>query len=360
MPRKKLTPTTKAVGELIDLHDDGRLDLTPDYQRNSVWPTAAKAFLIDTMLRDMPIPLLFLARERDSNSGKLGYRVIDGQQRLRAAISFRQNRLSIPNQYGVQKIRGGLYSRIKYRNLTEELADFFDGYSFVVMELSGYSDAELRDIFLRINKYVVRLNLQEMRDASGPGPFRSLVDDVAGADIWGRLGVFSRTQIDRKRDKEFLAELLILMLEGPQDKKGSVDLYYAAKEEQLADTEETKTDLLKLSDFVFNLFHGEVPATLRKLPAFYGLVGAFINVAAEHGYEILRDQRQRIRETLLNFVATVDALPPYREDEPASEMEASIRRALAFRLSVSRQTDNVKPRTQRIEILEELIAASLA
>ena len=355
---KKATPTTKAIGELLDLYDDGRLDLTPDYQRNSVWPNAAKSFLIDTVLRDLPIPLLFLSRSRDSNTGKLSYRVIDGQQRIRAAMSFRENRLSIPNQYGIQKVRGGLYDKVKHRHLPKDLADAFLGYSFVVMELAGYDEDELRDIFLRINKYVVRLNPQEMRDASGPGPFRSLVDNTASNDIWLKLNVFSNANVTRKRDKEFIAELLILLLEGPQDKKGSVDLYYEASPGQLSDADETMQQLLWFAKFIGQLFNFNLPSTFRKLPALYALIGALADTIEPQNSQIPTLLNGNLGNSLRNFSAIVETLPPLRDDEINDEDE-STRLAVIFQRSVSQQTDNVKPRMARIGVIRSIISASL-
>jgi hypothetical protein len=53
----KRSPTTKAIGLLHQLFSNGQLTLAPEFQRNSVWPNAAKAYLIDTILNDRPIPL---------------------------------------------------------------------------------------------------------------------------------------------------------------------------------------------------------------------------------------------------------------------------------------------------------------
>ena len=84
MSSTKRTPTTKDIGLLKQLHDQGQLILAPEFQRNSIWPRAAKAYLIDSVLNDRPIPLLFLQRVSSAQTGRPGFAVIDGQQRLRA------------------------------------------------------------------------------------------------------------------------------------------------------------------------------------------------------------------------------------------------------------------------------------
>jgi uncharacterized protein with ParB-like and HNH nuclease domain len=83
MPSTKLSPTTKDVALLLyQLYQGGQLKLKPEFQRESVWPRAAKAYLIDTILNDRPIPLFFFQRTTSAQSGRPEYAVIDGQQRL--------------------------------------------------------------------------------------------------------------------------------------------------------------------------------------------------------------------------------------------------------------------------------------
>lgn len=54
----KLTTTTKDVGLLLQMRDDGQLHLAPEFQRNAVWSRPAKAYLIDTILTGNPIPVI--------------------------------------------------------------------------------------------------------------------------------------------------------------------------------------------------------------------------------------------------------------------------------------------------------------
>ena len=56
----KRSPTTKDVGLLHQLHLNGQLGLTAEFQRNGIWPTAAKAYLVDTILNDRPGLMVFL------------------------------------------------------------------------------------------------------------------------------------------------------------------------------------------------------------------------------------------------------------------------------------------------------------
>src|SRR5438105_334423 len=91
----KRTSTTKDVALLHQLFSDGQLKLAAEFQRNAVWPRPAKAYLIDTILNDRPIPLLFFQRTGSAQTGRPSYTVIDGQQRLRALFDFIDNRFRL-------------------------------------------------------------------------------------------------------------------------------------------------------------------------------------------------------------------------------------------------------------------------
>ena len=46
-------------------------DINRDYQRSSrVWPDMAKSYLMETILRDFPIPKLFLHQTQDTKTRK--------------------------------------------------------------------------------------------------------------------------------------------------------------------------------------------------------------------------------------------------------------------------------------------------
>ncbi len=356
MRKQIMTPTTKSIDDMYQLFCEERLDLHPDYQRNSVWPPKARAYLVDTVLMDRPIPMLFVARKRDANTNKMKYRVIDGQQRLRAVFRYLENRFGA-TESKLHEIKGK-----RFNKLPLEYKEQFMGYSFVVMEMSGYSESELRDIFARINKYVVRLNLQELRDAQKPGPFKSFIDAMAQDDLWNKLSLFTPAHKERKRNKEFLAELTVLFLDGPQDKKGSLDLYYAAAPDQLENTASIKRSILDTAELAEQLISGQSVNVFRKLPAFYGLMGALFDLVQEDSTRPqLRKNLRRIRKTLDTFATLVISLPPNPDDFVNENKldNSTIDMAYKFKESISRQTDNVRPRASRIEVITRLIKESL-
>src|SRR5437016_1254091 len=140
----KRSPTTKDIALLHQLFKNNQLTLAPEFQRNSVWPNPAKAYLIETILNDRPIPLLFFQRTTSPQTGRPSYTVIDGQQRLRAIFDFMDDRYSLAKDPKRSK-----YSQKRFSELEHRLKEQITNYDLIIQELSGYSDNDIRDMFVR-------------------------------------------------------------------------------------------------------------------------------------------------------------------------------------------------------------------
>ena len=77
------------VSDFLSWQRSGSLMLSPAFQRNPTWDAGRKSFLIDTIIRGFPMPIIFL-RKRKSNTKTFEplREVVDGQQRLRTVIAF--------------------------------------------------------------------------------------------------------------------------------------------------------------------------------------------------------------------------------------------------------------------------------
>src|SRR2546425_1935363 len=63
-----------------------RIDLDADYQREKVWSKKNQEELLDSILRDIDIPKLYLAEVTDNK--QFDYECIDGKQRMLTLLSF--------------------------------------------------------------------------------------------------------------------------------------------------------------------------------------------------------------------------------------------------------------------------------
>src|SRR5262249_15232960 len=130
----------------------------------------------------------------------------------------------------------------KFEDLTTDEKTNIYNYKFVVRILPpDLREEDIRRIFARINKNVVSLNDQELRNATYWGPFIKAIQAMADNDpFWADCGVFSSNDYRRMIDQEYISELAIAYLHGPQNKKDRLDQYYQTYEQAF----ERKDDLL--------------------------------------------------------------------------------------------------------------------
>lgn len=200
------------ISDLLAWMNEKTLVLNSDFQRRSVWPPSAKIFLIDSILRDRPMPNIYIRTKTDLRT-KRGYReVVDGQQRLRAINDFASDNLTLNN--AAEEFAGKTYS-----TLDDESKTMFLTYMIGVVQLFNISDTDVLDIFHRINAYGLRLNPQEMRHGKFQGQFRNAVIDASKrwVPLWETYKIVGLRDRVRMADDELMALMLGVILDGVVD-----------------------------------------------------------------------------------------------------------------------------------------------
>lgn len=72
-----------SIGELINLYEDGEIDIHPEFQRVYRWSDEQKSKLIESILLGIPLPSIFVAQRKDGV-----WDVVDGLQRISTILSF--------------------------------------------------------------------------------------------------------------------------------------------------------------------------------------------------------------------------------------------------------------------------------
>jgi hypothetical protein len=196
------------------------LDLSPNFQRRPVWTDEQASFLIDTILSGLPVPEIYI-RSSSTPRGETKYEVVDGQQRIRAILMFGSNDLELSGEEMSAKWIGK-----RFEDLTDGEKIAFWDYNIVVRDVSGATDLEIRDLFKRLNIHSVVLNDQELRHARFSGRFIKAMEALADDEWWLDSRIVNVRQIRRMEDVEFISELFVGLVAGPQDKKKSLDEYY--------------------------------------------------------------------------------------------------------------------------------------
>ncbi len=228
-----LNTTLRNIAWFKNAYERKELEMKPPFQRNPVWVTRQKSFLIDTILNRYPIPEIYMQETTDS-CGNAKYIIVDGQQRIRSVIDFLLGKFSIDEKESPS------FNGAFFEYLSEEQKRTFFQYNFVVRILPDIGDSELREIFQRLNRNVVALNKQELRQATYSGNFIKLMNSLSDKEVFSKIGTFTPNDVRRMLDVEFISELSIAMLNGLQNKKDKLEAYYQLYEESFNEESQVK------------------------------------------------------------------------------------------------------------------------
>jgi hypothetical protein len=346
--------TDKAVFTTEDFHlwdTNGLLDLTPKFQRRPVWKPGAKSFLIDTILRGMTVPPIYLRNTQDEKTTKSIRQVVDGQQRIRTVLDF-----SKPEGFRLSKTLDGPWAGKRFSGLHPDEQRRILQFGFSCEAFKGISDQQVLEVFCRLNIYGVPLNRQELRNGNYFGPFKQTCYTLAFdyLEFWRTNKVFTEMAVARMLEVELTSELLIAGNAGMQDKKKSIDSFYDQWEKiypnKNADEKRFKEVMSVLSE---TFPAGALAQTeFRRAPMFYTLYC----VVYHHIHGLPERQRESPkkkltaddRESLKNAVIELSDIVTQAKDPSAATPPQKYN---AFILASARQTDNIKPRRDRFSTL---------
>jgi hypothetical protein len=224
--------TKITISEFYERFQLKKYNFDPEYQRRGdVWTDEKQSFLIDSILKNYPMPPIFLHQVIDSESGATKYNVIDGKQRLSAILKFINNELSLPSDYDVGAFGDSRLNEKKFGDLDGELQEFkmqFWRYILSVEYIETGDIDVINNVFDRLNRNGEPLEPQELRKAKYYNTeLIRLVEELVQVVDWNNLG---KIKINRMQDAEFVSELIFFLLEkAPLDasKKENIDEYYA-------------------------------------------------------------------------------------------------------------------------------------
>ena len=97
---------------------DGKLDIRPPYQREFIYKDKQRDAVINTIIKDFPLNVMYWAVREDGN-----YEVIDGQQRTISICQFVEGDFAFNNRY--------------FHNLQQDEKDKILNYKLMVYLCSG-------------------------------------------------------------------------------------------------------------------------------------------------------------------------------------------------------------------------------
>jgi len=350
---------TKSILDLINLFKSEHLNLEPGFQRQSVWAERDRAKLVDSILRNYPLPAIFLYR-REKN-GHLVFDVIDGKQRLESILRFTGN------------MRGRFSTKTQLPG--DEDADWLDwnwlrrageqhritGYEIPVIEVDG-EIGDIIDVFVRINSTGKALTRQEQRHARYyNSPFLRKAARLAKRyeSYFLGNGIFSVGQISRMKHVELMCELMLSMVQGDVlNKKTALDRVMAAHSfdgRQIGKANRMVTSALNR---IRKMFPQLKTTRLRQITDFYSLA-VLIGKFEREGLILTERRRNRLAWDILKAFATrVDEVRELQRKAKGAGPHQELYRT--YLITVSQMTDDVSQRRKREEILRGILGSLFA
>jgi hypothetical protein len=352
----KYSEAPRKIQDMVGLYRSGKLNLNPNFQRGSVWGKSDRSELIKSVLRNFPIPALFLHQRQIG--GNFHFDVIDGKQRLETFFYFmnvvKGNTFSIKaslNEDGKEEeIDWDLLGKRKARGL-------LNGYNVHVIFVEGEL-SQIIELFVKINSTGRPLSTQEKRHAKFNGtPFLKKAADLAASEE-ERLKtrrILSEGQISRMKHIELISELMLSCAHGEvinkkkaldhaMDSRGGLTEKQAEKARQSAKTALTR---------VYSMFPNLHQTRFAQLSDFYSLVVLVHKLLAEGCILSSKSKNRTAWVFLREFAAGVEELRDSHKRGKKIPGELEIYRE--YLQTVLEGTDTFTNRKRREGILRQLI-----
>lgn len=189
----------KSVADIVRMIDDKDIRLDPDYQRNYVWDNKKASMLIESIILNVPIPVIYVSQEEDDS-----WSVIDGLQRLYSLKRFFDGKFKLS---GLEILSDLNKSDINTLN-PKALRMLKNGLLRVIM-ITHDSNEEIKyDVFMRLNTGSVHLTEQELRNCLYRGSLNRFLKEVVQNGTWLKLMGLREPHVrmaDRETALRFLA-----------------------------------------------------------------------------------------------------------------------------------------------------------
>lgn len=198
----------RSCADLFRMHQQGILEIQPDFQRDIVWKGPDQTRFIDSLIKQLPIPSMCFALDHKAQK----WIVIDGLQRISSIVKFLEGgdwKLSSLSDIE-QEIAGKSVAAIKtsdtslhhYYTRVENLSI---PVTVLRCDFNKKTHMEyLFTIFHRLNTGGMKLNNQEIRNCIYGGSFNNLLKELDDFLPWRRLNKMRPKQKYRFTKQEIM------------------------------------------------------------------------------------------------------------------------------------------------------------
>jgi len=349
---------TKTIFDLAQLFENDRLNLSPGFQRQSVWKERDRAKLIDSIFRQYPLPAIFLYKRTEN--GDFVYDVVDGKQRLESIFRFMrimrptfEAQVQLPD---AEKAEYMGWPKIK----SKKHSHLFTTYKLPVVEIDG-NLGDIIDVFVRINSTGKALTRQEQRHARYyRTPFLREAARIASrfAAFFQRHDIITRSQISRMKHVELVCELMLSLEKNDVlNKKTALDKVMSANIDGRGLRRMAGMTTRTLRN-IGRMFPKLRETRLCKQTDFYTLAVLIGKFDRERMILSDRKRNRKAWNLLEEFCARVDEVRELQRR--LKPIPKSYEKCADYLLTVSQGTDDEQQRRKREEILREIIGSIFA
>ena len=157
----------KSVLDLIRMIREDDLLLDPDYQRDYIWNNKKASLLVESILLNVPIPVIYVSEDEESC-----WSVVDGLQRLYSLYRF------FANEFRLLEVLSELEG-LSYSKLNPKAVRILNNGILRIIVILQESHPEIKyDIFQRLNQSPIRLTEQELRNCVYRGRFINMLKEI--------------------------------------------------------------------------------------------------------------------------------------------------------------------------------------
>lgn len=233
---------------LVKKIDRGVIKLNPDYQRNHRWDDDTSSRLIESLILNIPIPIIYISQDIDVDEevddGIARYSVIDGQQRLTSIYKFFKNKYALSGLEALHELNNSLY-----KDLPPFLIRRLEERTIRSLRIDSTVDPQVKyDIFERLNSGSVKLEPQELRNATCRGPFKDLIKELSKNEIFVEISKLASTsaRVKKMEDQELVLRLFSLAHEnGYENYKGGIKNFLTQEMKKFNELSMDKINSLK-------------------------------------------------------------------------------------------------------------------
>lgn len=168
----------KSVADVVRMIQDNEINLNPEYQRNYIWDNKRASLLVESIILNVPIPVIYVSQEEDDT-----WTVIDGLQRLNSLSRFFERDFKLSGLEILTEL-----NRCDIKSLPIKACRMLKNGLLRIIVITHDSNEEIKyDIFMRLNRGSVHLNEQELRNCLYRGRLNELLKRMSNNQNWQNL-----------------------------------------------------------------------------------------------------------------------------------------------------------------------------